>query len=88
MRLVLNESEALTLRMPVEYFIILFLAVWFLFFYNLKKQTTFLTENVLDALFKNHELNNKKDMFTAVCCYFLDPVKWLRLFSPIVYFLV
>ena len=60
MRLVLNESEALTLRIPVEYFIILFLAVWFLFFYNLKKQTTFLTENVLDALFKNHELNNKK----------------------------
>lgn len=47
-----------------------------------------MTENVLDALFKNHELNNKKDMFTAVCCYFLDPVKWLRLFSPIVYFLV
>ena len=66
MRLVLNESEALTLRMPVEYFIILFLAVWFLFFYNLKKQTTFLTENVLDALFKNHELNKKRHVYRCM----------------------
>lgn len=32
-------------------------------------------ENVLDVLFKNYELNNKKDMFIVVCCYFLDFVK-------------